>query len=147
MEGLNFLSKTLETNGPAVVHIPRDAPPGIQTIQYLCALEDGLRRARERRRHEAPKRRVDVHDLFLVEAAPDGVHELLMGDRLHVAFLRPLQDVLEERRPGDDVALELTFPLDSSFNSIESEFRLKGQFLVEDASILVPNGSKGSTKL
>ena len=109
-----------------MVNVAGDPPPRVQAVQHLCALEDGLGRARERGRHEAPQSGVDVHDLLLGQTSSDGLHELLLADRLHVALLGPLQDVLEERRSGDDVALELTFPLDSSFNSIKSKFGLKG---------------------
>ena len=66
-----------------------------------------------------------------------------MADSFQLLLFRPFDDALENRAPGDEVALGFALPGDATFDAFETVLLAERQLIVEEALALLQLGSKG----
>ena len=65
-------------------------------------------------------------DLLAGQRAADGLDEPLGADGLELLLLGPLENALEDKASGDEVALGLALPREAAFDTVEAVFLARG---------------------
>ena len=105
VEHLDLPPQRLAADVSTMVDVPGHPAPGVEPIQGVRPLEDLLGGAVDAAAQEPPDGGVDEVHLLAGQGCADGLHEPLRADGFKLLMFRPLEDALENRAPGDEVAL------------------------------------------
>ena len=131
VEFLNLTPQHFQADAAAVVHLANQTSPGVDAVKAVRSPKHRLGSTAKASGQEPPYLRVHRQGLFGGQPIRSGFHDLGLGDHFRILGFGPFEQFSENRRLGDEVALDAALPGRAALHAVPLVFGGEHDLIIE----------------